>query len=172
MCQAGKRGRADTKPRSAHLFARPHAAALVGSIIALDSARLSATVHESVHATFGGESCTGTKRAFVDDWFMFVTMRRAERALAGTQSWFDWTPEQMERAASDYLTYCGQYEIIGDKIEHHIEHSLLPEWVGTTKIRFAKLDGDQLFLSTAPLDSTGVGHTRGVLERAIRAQSG
>ncbi|HEY1296976.1 MAG TPA: lipocalin-like domain-containing protein [Chloroflexota bacterium] len=108
--------------------------------------------------------------AYTSDGFMFVTMRCAERAQAGTQSWFDWTPEQMERAASGYMTYCGGgYALTDDKIEHYIEHSMLPEWVGTTKTRFAKLDGDQLFLSTQPHDSTGVSHTRAVLARAQRA---
>jgi hypothetical protein len=107
---------------------------------------------------------------YTSDGFMFVTMRRADRPPVGTQSWFDWTPEQAERVASDYLTYCGRYVVSGDKIEHHIEHSLLPDWVGTTKTRFAKLDGDQLLLSTAPFGSTGVSHTRAVLERATRAQ--
>jgi Lipocalin-like domain len=107
--------------------------------------------------------------AYTSDGFMFVTMRCAERPQAGTQSWFDWTPEQMGRAASGYLTYCGRYALIDDKIEHYIEHSLLPDWVGTTKTRFAKLEGDQLLLSTAPFGSTGISHTLAVLERATSA---
>jgi hypothetical protein len=107
--------------------------------------------------------------AYTSDGFMFVTMRRAERLPAGTQSWFDWTPAQTERVASGYLTYCGRYAVIDGRLEHYIEHSLLPEWVGTTKTRFAKLDGDQMLLSTVPPGSTGVSHTRGVLERATLA---
>jgi hypothetical protein len=70
---------------------------------------------------------------YTSDGFIFVTMRCAERTPAGTQSWFDWTLEQMERAASGYMTYCGRYAVIDDRIEHYIEHSMLPEWVGTTK---------------------------------------
>jgi hypothetical protein len=99
---------------------------------------------------------------------MFVTMRRADRQAIGTQSWFEWTPEQMRQAASGYLTYCGRYEVHGDAIEHHIEHSLLRDWVGSVKTRYGSLDGDRLLLSTAPPGSTGVTHTRGVAERATR----
>jgi hypothetical protein len=104
--------------------------------------------------------------SYTPDGFMFVTLRCAERPRLGTQAWIDWTPEQMARAGFGYLSYCGRYEVVDDRIEHHVEHSLLPEWVGTTKTRYARLEGDRMLLSTVPVGSTGVSHSRGVLERA------
>jgi hypothetical protein len=108
--------------------------------------------------------------AYTPDGYMFVTMMRPGRVALGTQSWFEWTPEQKERVATDFMMYCGRYEERDGQIVHHIEQSLLPDWVGTSKVRYATLDGDQLTLTTEPPGAGPTGMTRVVFERATSIQ--
>ena len=51
-------------------------------------------------------------------------------------------------AVEGYVSYCGRYEVNGDKVIHHIEVSLFPNWVGVRQERMYELDGDRLTLST------------------------
>ena len=60
------------------------------------------------------------------------------------------TVKERATAAHGYLAYAGTYEVAhGNVVEHHIEVSLFPNWVGTVVSRIAKLDGRQLHLSLA-----------------------
>jgi hypothetical protein len=59
--------------------------------------------------------------------------------------------EEKVGAADTYFSYCGKYEIRGEKVVHHIEASLYPNWTGEDQERFYTFDGDQLILSTPPL---------------------
>jgi hypothetical protein len=61
------------------------------------------------------------------------------------------TTEEAAAATRTYLSYCGRYELLPDRLLHHIEVSLFPNWSGTTQERFYHLDGERLELSTAPL---------------------
>ena len=70
----------------------------------------------------------------MSDGYVFVMLSRRERGLLGTQSWWGWTVEQKARAASDFVTYCGLFEVRDGLVIHHIEMSLLPEWVGDERI--------------------------------------
>jgi hypothetical protein len=65
--------------------------------------------------------------------FMFVTMPCADRPPSGQTVGSTGPPEQKERGASGYPTYCGRVAVGGDTIEHQIERSLLTEWVGTVE---------------------------------------
>lgn len=59
---------------------------------------------------------------------------------------------QAEKAAAfeSYLTYAGRYDYLGDRVLHHVEVSLIPDWTGTTLERLAELQGERLILSTRP----------------------
>jgi hypothetical protein len=64
--------------------------------------------------------------------------------------------EEQAQAAQSYLSYGGTYEIQGDKVIHHIEASLFPNWVGEDQVRFVdKLTKDQLVLRTQPYLTSG-----------------
>ena len=43
-----------------------------------------------------------------------------------------------------------------DTVIHHIEVCSYPNWIGNAQVRFAKLDGDLLMLSTKPMTFQGV----------------
>jgi hypothetical protein len=51
-------------------------------------------------------------------------------------------------AAARRLSYSGPYSVVGDGlIAHHIAISLLPNWIGGTQYRAARLHGSVLELS-------------------------
>jgi lipocalin-like protein len=49
-------------------------------------------------------------------------------------------------AARDYGGYSGRYEWLGDRVLHHVESGVHPNWIGTTLVRRAVLDGSRLTL--------------------------
>ncbi len=61
------------------------------------------------------------------------------------------TPGEKCAAIETYISYCGRYEVKGDRVYHHIEVSLFPNWTGVTQERIVSLNGDTLRLSTPPL---------------------
>jgi hypothetical protein len=62
-------------------------------------------------------------------------------------------------AAAGYLSYTGAYSMDGDDVLHHIELSLMPNWVGKTErrhIEWLPTDaGYDLILSTPPTRTDG-----------------
>jgi hypothetical protein len=62
-------------------------------------------------------------------------------------------------AAAGYLSYAGSYSMDGTSVLHHIELSLMPNWVGTTERRLIEWtpssDGYDLILSTPPTRTDG-----------------
>ena len=46
-----------------------------------------------------------------------------------------------------------------DTVIHHIEVCSYPNWIGNAQVRFAKLDGNLLTLSTKPMMFQGVERT-------------
>lgn len=58
------------------------------------------------------------------------------------------TEEEKLAAIDGYNSYCGRYEVQGDKIVHKIEVSLFPNWIGVNQERMFELKGNQLTLST------------------------
>ena len=56
--------------------------------------------------------------------------------------------EEKAFATETYLTYCGTYKIVEDKIIHQIEVSLFPNWTGIDQVRYFELKGNRLTLST------------------------
>jgi Lipocalin-like domain len=68
------------------------------------------------------------------------------------------TPEEQAAAIASYLSYTGPYEVLRDQdtVIHHIEISSYPNWIGNAQVRFARLEGDLLMLSTKPMTFQGV----------------
>jgi hypothetical protein len=59
-------------------------------------------------------------------------------------------------AVDGYLSYSGRWESDGLVVKHHLEVCLIPNWVGTTQIRYLSYEGSLLVLSSAPLLFDGV----------------
>jgi len=60
------------------------------------------------------------------------------------------TPEEKVASADTYISYSGKYNFDGDKIKHHVEVCLFPNWVGKDQVRIFDLNGDTLALKTIP----------------------
>lgn len=67
--------------------------------------------------------------------------------------------EEKVSAMDTFFAYCGRYEISGDKVVHHIEVSLFPNWSGADQERIYEFRGDRLTLSTPPFQVGGVEQT-------------
>ncbi len=49
-----------------------------------------------------------------------------------------------------FIGYSGKYEILDDKIVHHVEMSFIPNWIGKPLDRFYSFENDYLVLKTPP----------------------
>jgi hypothetical protein len=83
--------------------------------------------------------------------YMSVAFMPAGRPPFGAADILGGTPEEKSAAIGTYIAYCGRYEVNGDRVFHHIEASLFPNWTGVTQERIVNLTGDTLRISTPPL---------------------
>jgi hypothetical protein len=61
------------------------------------------------------------------------------------------TKQEEALAEETYVSYCGRYDFLGDRVVHHVELSLFPNWIGGDQERLVDLRGNRLTLSTRPL---------------------
>ena len=72
---------------------------------------------------------------YTDDGYMSAQLMRRDRPAHAT-------------AASGYLCYSGPFTVdeAASVVSHHVEVSLLPNWVGGTQVRHGRLDNGALVL--------------------------
>ena len=63
------------------------------------------------------------------------------------------TDEEKVKLLESMSAYAGTYTADGEKVVHHVDTSWNGSWTGTDQVRFYKLDGDLLTITTAPLTS-------------------
>jgi len=87
---------------------------------------------------------------YTADGYMSAQLMRSGRSRSGLD---DAHPDgqdgqdELAAAASGYLSYSGPYTVVGDNlIAHHVLVSLLPNWIGGTQYRSARIDGSFLEL--------------------------
>jgi hypothetical protein len=92
------------------------------------------------------------------DRYMSVEIMASNRAPYHDPDVFGGTGEERSAAISSYLSYSGPFEVMSDQdaVIHHIEVCSYPNWIGNAQVRFAKLEADQLTLSTKPMVFQGV----------------
>lgn len=78
------------------------------------------------------------------------------------------TSDEKCAAIETYIAYAGRYEVAGDRVRHHIELSLFPNWTGVIQERIVHLDGDTLRISTPPLLIKGKVQTAHLVWRRAR----
>ncbi len=64
------------------------------------------------------------------------------------------TGEENIKLHGSMFAYAGTYTTDGHKVVHHVDISWNQFWTGTDLVRFYKLDGDTLTITTAPAPST------------------
>ena len=80
-----------------------------------------------------------------------VTISRAGRAGFAAGDLLDGTAGEKAWAMESFVAYAGRYSFHGDRVIHHVELSLFPNWVGSDQQRWVELAGDRLILSASPL---------------------
>jgi hypothetical protein len=80
-----------------------------------------------------------------------VTISRRDRAGFAAGDLLSGTTQEKARALEGFVAYAGRYSFYGDRIIHHVELSLFPNWVGSDQERWVELAGDRLTLSASPL---------------------
>lgn len=98
----------------------PYGREATGYIIYSGDGRMAATLMAGGRAAFGGE------------------LRRGEGG------------DRKAAAFEGYLSYAGRYEFLGDRVVHHVEVALIPDWVGRALVRLAAFEDERLVLSTEP----------------------
>ena len=68
--------------------------------------------------------------------------------------------EDRADAFSTSSSYTGTYKLDGDKVIHHVDVAVNPNWVGTDQVRYPKLEGNRLTLTTPPLPTRPDGKLR------------
>ena len=80
-----------------------------------------------------------------------ITISRRGRARFAAGDLLSGTTEEKARAMEGFVAYAGRYSFHGDRVIHHVELSLFPNWVETDQERWVELAGDRLTLSASPL---------------------
>ena len=93
---------------------------------------------------------------YSEDGYMSVAIMSTKRPKFASGDLWGGTTEEKVAAADTYVSYCGKYEVQGDKVIHHIDVSFFPNWSGVDQIRFFEFEGDKLSLSTPPFLVAGI----------------
>ena len=70
------------------------------------------------------------------------------------------TDEEKVKLQESMLAYAGTYTVDGEKVVHQLDISWNESWTGTDQVRFYKVDGDTLTITTAPGRSPFTGEER------------
>ena len=83
------------------------------------------------------------------DGYMCVAIMQADRPSFANPTRADVTDDEWVAAAREHTSYAGPYEIVEaeGKLLHHVEISLIPNWIGGTQERIYTLKDDRLTLS-------------------------
>jgi len=87
---------------------------------------------------------------YTPDGYMSAQLMRADRTPFDHDDPHLAHDNELAAAAAGYLSYAGPYTIVNDGlIAHHVEVSVLPNWIGGIQYRAAHLQNSQLVLSPA-----------------------
>jgi hypothetical protein len=89
--------------------------------------------------------------------YMNVQIMKGDRQKFSSESINGATAEEALDAFNSYLAYFGKYveEKPGEMV-HTVEGSLFPNWLGKKEVRYGRIEGDLLVLSTPPIQAGGV----------------
>jgi len=92
---------------------------------------------------------------YTDNGFMSAHLMSASRPQCKSNLLDKASSEEKVLAFNSSISYCGAYEILEDRVIHHVMASFFPNWVGTDLVRVIQLDGDLLTLTAPPITSKG-----------------
>ncbi|KAN0081813.1 Lipocalin-like domain containing protein [Elaphomyces granulatus] len=104
----------------------------------------------SIHHPFGKEP--SGMIVYTRDGYMSVHLIQPGCPTFATENYHSASAEELAEAAKRYMGYAGTYtvEMNADMqvvVNHSVDVTLFPNWIGTTQTRIVNLKGDQLTLS-------------------------
>jgi hypothetical protein len=105
------------------------------------------------------------------DGYMAVSFGAGDRPPYAGGDRLRATPAELAAATRSFQSYSGRYTVYSDRVIHHIEASLFPNWVGVDQVRYYALAGDTLILRTDPLLMDGQTGTLTVTWRRASTES-
>lgn len=106
---------------------------------------------------------------YSDDGYMSATLMAANRTRVAAELQWSASTEEKVASADTFIAYCGRYEIQVDRVMHHVEASLFPNWVGESQERIFKFMGDRLYLTAPPLLFLGISYTAHLVWKRAQA---
>jgi hypothetical protein len=88
------------------------------------------------------------------DRYMAVHYMAGDRPLFATDNWRHTSDEEKLVAVRTYGGYSGRYAWFGDRVEHYVDASIHPNWIGTTLTRRVEWRGADLVLHVGSPDPT------------------
>ncbi|MCV7029618.1 lipocalin-like domain-containing protein [Mycobacterium sherrisii] len=87
---------------------------------------------------------------YTPDGYMSAQLMRADRTPFDRDDPHHAHDSELAAAAGGYMSYAGPFSVVGDGlIAHHVEVSLLPNWIGGIQYRTARLRERYLELGPA-----------------------
>lgn len=130
--------------------ATPPSNGLVGSWRLVD---WTVTVGERTRRPWGGTA--DGLLTYTDDGRMWAALMATDRPEMPTRTLSAAPPTMRAAAASGFVMYAGSYSLDGEDVIHHVEISLLPNYVGNDERRHVEWidtdNGVDLQLTTPPI---------------------
>lgn len=84
---------------------------------------------------------------YAPDGTMCCFIARADRPKFPSGLQFQASEAEKAQAYDGLMSYGGRYTVEGDRVEHHVEISGFPNWVGGVQKRSFRMDGDELLIT-------------------------
>jgi len=83
--------------------------------------------------------------------YMSAVIARTDRAAISTEDFGLLRDEEKLALAKGFMSYTGSYQVLNDRILHKVEIGYIPNWVGSTFVRFPSFENGTLILTTPPV---------------------
>ncbi len=113
----------------------------IGYLTYTENKRMSAAIMKEnrLNIEIASEELMKARQVFLRPWLLINSWKYIKAIFRYLQ------------ASANYVSYSGKYEIQGNKVIHHVEVSLLPDWTGTDLERTFEFSDSRLLLITPPL---------------------
>ncbi len=101
-----------------------------------------------------GEQADGVI-VYDEEGMMSTIITRTDRPSVSAHDFVNIPDEEKIELSKGFVAYAGKYEMLPDRIVHHVEISYIPNWVGTTLDRFYEFKDGNVILSTPPVQLRG-----------------
>ena len=90
---------------------------------------------------------------YTEEGYVSATVMNPNRPCFESGKQTQGTPEEIKTAFEGYVAYFGTFEVDREEgiVYHHVQGSLLPNWIGEPQKRFFEFEGARLTLSTPPI---------------------